>query len=70
MCVDLVRVHYQTEEGSLMMYTVDNATATSATLPNLHCNTEYTIKVYAEGGQTGKTSVPSMVSLPARGRHL
>ena len=34
-CVDLVRVHYQPEGGSLMMYTVDNTTATSATLPNL-----------------------------------
>ena len=29
MCVDLVRVHYQPEGGSLMMYTVDNTTATS-----------------------------------------
>ena len=35
MCADLVRVHYQPEGGSLMMYTVNNTTATSATLPNL-----------------------------------
>ena len=30
----------------MMMYTVDNTTATSATLSNLQCNTEYTILVY------------------------
>ena len=47
LCVDLVRVDYQPEGGSLMMYTIDNTTATSGTLPNLQCNTEYTIWVYA-----------------------
>ena len=67
MCVDLVRVNYRPEGGSLMMYTVSNTTATSATLSNLQCNTEYTISVYASGGQTGKTSVHRMVYLPARG---
>ena len=65
--VDNVRVHYQPEGGSPMMYTVSNTTATSATLPNLQCNTEYTIWVYATGRRTGKTSVAGMVSLPARG---
>ena len=57
MCIALVRVRYRPEGGSLMSYTVGNTTATSATLPNLQCNTEYTIWVYAEGGQTGKSSV-------------
>ena len=70
MCVDHVRVDYQPERGSLMMYTVDNTTATSATLPNLQCNTKYTIWVHTNGGQTHKTSVSRMVSIPARGRHL
>ena len=65
MCVDLVRVHYQPEGGSLMMYTVDNTTATSATLPNLQCDTEYTIWFVARGGQLG--SVSRMVFLPTRG---
>ena len=50
MCVDLVRVHYQPEGGSLMMYIVDNTTATSATLLNLQCNTKYTVWVYARRG--------------------
>ena len=68
MCVNLVQVHYQPEGDSLMKYTVGNTTAaTSATLPNLQCNTKYTISVYAGGGQTGKTSVSKMVFLPARG---
>ena len=70
MCVDLVRVHYQPEGESLMIYTVDSTTATSATLPNLQCNTKYTIWVYSEGGQINRTSAPRMISLPARGRHL
>ena len=65
--LDLVRVHYQPEGGSLMMYTVDNTTATSATLPNLQCNTEYTVWVHARGSQINKTSVPRKVYLPARG---
>ena len=69
MCIDRVKVRYQPEGGSLMMYTVDNTTVTSATLSNLQCNTKYTIWVYAED-RTGKTSLPRMVSLPARGRHL
>ena len=67
MCVDLVRVHYQPEGGSLMMYTVGSTTATSATLPNLQCDTEYIIWVSATSGQTTQYSVSRMVSLPARG---
>ena len=70
MCIDLVRVHYQPEGGSLMMYTVDNTTATSTTLPNLQCNTKYTVWVQARGGQINRTSAPIMVSLPARGMHI
>ena len=66
-CVDNVTVHYQPEGSSQMMYTVDT-TATSATLPNLQCNTKYTIWVYVEGGQIAETSDLSMVSLPARGK--
>jgi len=66
-CIDSVRVDYQPEGGSLMMYTVDNATATSATLSNLQCNTQYNISVYAEGGRTGSRSAPRVVSLSARG---
>ena len=69
-CLDSVRVDYQPEGGSLMMYTVDSATATSATLSNLQCNTQYTIGVYAEGGGTGHRSVARVVSLPARGTVL
>ena len=69
-CVDLVRVHYRPEGGSLMMYTVSNTTATSATLPNLQCNTEYTIWVYARSGLTNRMSVPRMISLPARGMYI
>ena len=41
--LELVRVHYQPEGGSLMMYTVGNTTATSTILPNLQCNTIYTV---------------------------
>ena len=67
-CVDLVSVHYQPEGGSVMNYTVGNTTPTSATLPNLQCNTEYMIWVVARGGQTVTTSVHRMVFLPARGR--
>ena len=63
MCVDFVKVHYQPERGSLMMYTVDSTTATSATLPNLQCNTEYTIWVHVRGGQINRTNSPRMVSL-------
>ena len=50
-----------------MMYTVGNTTVTSVTLPNLQCDTTYTISVVARGGGTGKYSVSRMVSLPARG---
>ena len=67
LCFDLVRVDYQPEGGSLMMYTVNNTTATSATLPSLQCNTEYTIWVYARSGLNDKRSTPMMVSLPTRG---
>ena len=67
-CVDLVRVHYQSEGGSLMMYTVSNTTATGATLPNLQCDTEYEIWVIASSGQTDKESAHRMLSIPSRGR--
>ena len=67
LCYDSVQVDYQPEGGYLMMYTVDSVTATSATLSNLQCNTQYTISVYADGGRTGKRSFPTVVSLPARG---
>ena len=70
MYINRVRVHYQPEGGSLMMYTVDNATATSATLPNLQCSTKYTVWVHASGGQINRTSVPRMVSQPARGMYM
>ena len=40
--LDLVRVDYQPEGGSPMMYTVDITAATSVTLTNLQCNTIYT----------------------------
>ena len=65
-----VMVHYQPKGGSLMMYTVDNTAATSATLANLQCNTKYTIWVHACGGPNDASSVSRLVSLPARGRHL
>ena len=67
MCLDSVRVDYQPEGGSLMMYTVDNATATSATLSNLQCNTQYFIIVRARGGVLIKSRTASVVSVPARG---
>ena len=67
LCFHSVRVDYQPEGGSLMMYAVDNATATSATLSNLPCNTQYNITVVAEGGTTGVSSLTTVVSLPARG---
>ena len=67
--LDLARVHYRPEGGSLMMYAVDNTTATSATLPNLQCNTKYTIWVYvaSSGQMTGNEGASTTVSLPARG---
>ena len=67
MCVELVRVDYQPEGGSVMMHIVDNTTATSATLPNLQCYTKYTIWVHASGGNTRGRSVSIMGSLQARG---
>ena len=54
-----------------MMHTVDNTTEiTSATLPNLQCNTEYTIWVHARGGQINRASSLRMVSLQARGMYI
>ena len=64
--LDLVRADYQPEGGSLMMYTVNSTTSTSATLPNLQCNTKYTIWVEASGLHNSR-SLPRMVNLPARG---
>ena len=69
-CVDLVRVDYQPEGGSLMMYTIENTTATSVTLPNLRCNTEYTIWVYARGGSNDKRSASVKDFLPTRGMSM
>ena len=61
-CVDLVRVYYQPEGGSVMMNTVGSTTAAnSATLPNLQCNTAYTIWVYASGGSNDTWSAPTIV---------
>ena len=68
--IDHVRVHYQPEGGSLMMYTVRSTTATSVTLPNLQCSTKYTILVQARGDKINRTSSPRMVSLPARGMYM
>ena len=70
MCVYLVRVHYRPERGSLIMYTLDNTTVTSASLLNLQCITEYTVWVYASGGLNDHTSDPMITSLLARGRYL
>ena len=71
MCVNRVRVHYEPEGGSLMMYTVGStAEATSATLPNLQCNTEYMISIHASGGSNDTRSAPRMVYIPARGMHV
>ena len=64
--LDLVTVDYQ-PEGDSLMHTVVNATATSATLPNLQCNTTYTISVHARGGLNNARSLPRMVNIPARG---
>ena len=70
MHINSVRVHYQPEGGSLMMYTVGSTTATSATLPNLQCSTKYTVSVYTRSGQINRTSIPRMVYLPARGMYM
>ena len=71
-CIDIVRVDYQPEGGSLMMYTVGSTRATSATLSNLQCNTEFIIWVYVESGSnsTSNISYPRMVVLPARGTYM
>ena len=69
-CVDLVRVNYQPQGGSLMNYTVGNVTATSATLPNLQCNTEYMISIHASGGLNDTWSDPIIEFLPARGVYI
>ena len=71
-CVDLVRVHYQPEGDSLMMYTMDNTAATNATLPNLQCNTKYTVWVHVESGSymIGNTSAPRKVSLATKGKNV
>ena len=70
-CIDWVRVYYQPEGGSVMMYTVRSTTAaTSATLPNLQCNTAYTIWVYASGGSHDTWGAPIIVFLPARGVYI
>ena len=56
-----------------MVYTVGNTTATNATLPNLQCNyTKYniTVSVVSANNETGNTSVPIMISLPARGMYM
>ena len=70
--LDHVRVDYRPKGDSLKMYTVGNTTATSATLPNLQCNTKYTIWVYVASGShmTGNMSVSRTVSLPARGTYI
>jgi len=70
MCLDSVRVDYQPEGGSLMMYTVDSVTATSANLSNLQCNTQYFISVYAHGNRSGSRSITRVVLLPTRGIYL
>ena len=68
--LDLVRVYYRPEGGSVKMYTVDNTTATGSTLSNIQCNTKYTVWVYVESAsnKTHNMSVPRMVSIPARGK--
>ena len=70
MCLESIRVDYQPEGGSLMMYTVDSATATSATLSNLTCNAQYSISIYAEGVHAGngrRSATRVTVCLPSRG---
>ena len=69
MHINHVGVYYQPEGGSRMMHTVESTTATNTTLPNLPCDTKYTMWIHAEGGQFNRTSVLRMVSLPARGMY-
>ena len=70
--LDFVRVYYQSEGGSDRIYTVNSTTATSATLPDLQCNTKYTISVHmhASGDHNDTRSHSRTVSLPARGIHV
>ena len=68
--INHVRVDYQPEGGFLMMHTVDNTTATGATLPNLQCNTKHTIWVHAIGRVNDTRSDPAKVFLPARGLYM
>ena len=51
------------------MYPVDNTAATSATLPNLQCSTEYTVWVHVRGSRINITSTPTEVYLPERGMY-
>ena len=64
-CANNVRVDYQPERSSLMRYTVGNTTAiTSAILPKLLCNTEYTIWVHASDRNN-----TTRAFMPARGMY-
>ena len=67
MCVDFVRVHYQPEGGSLIMYTVDTTTVTGATLSNLQNNTCYTIIVVSTAGGHRRESIARTVFVPQQG---
>ena len=69
-CVASVIIHYRPERHPLVMYTVDSATATSATLSNLQCNTQYFISVCTRGGVISSCSSITVTSLPARGTAL
>ena len=70
-CVSNVRVCYQPEGGSLMMYTVDNTAAIRVILSNLQCNTKYTVWIQVRGSSTGRRRSPSRtVYLPGRGMYL
>ena len=62
MCANNVSVHYQPEGGSSIVHSVENTIATDVTLPNLQCNTKYTIWVYASDLNNRTTAF-----LPARG---
>ena len=76
-CVDLVRVDYQLEGGSLMRYTVGSTTATSATLSKdlaiieatltgFQCNTDYNITVATSAG-VYRRNIIRAVRLPLQG---
>ena len=68
--INHIKVNYQPEGGSLMMQTVNNTAATSATLGNLQCNTRYIIRIHAIGRVNDTMSDPGIVSLPARGMYM